>query len=109
MTAYLILTPEGQRETRQADLPDQPHYTELAEIIRPLLDHAFFEHVSVLHEGKPHDMFVDETGALKGLRRNEAATTIYRNNWMTQHPECDPESLPAIYGTAVLFLSRVWF
>jgi hypothetical protein len=53
-------------------------------------------------------MFVDETGVGR-LPRNEAATAIYRNNWLTQHPSVPAESISAIYGTAVLFARRVWF
>jgi hypothetical protein len=67
------------------------------------------EHVSVLFKGAPADMFVDETGVLKGLPRNEAATAIYRANWLKQHPEQDPEALPHIAGTAVVTGRRIWF
>jgi hypothetical protein len=54
-------------------------------------------------------MFVDEMGLPKNLPRNEKATEIYRNNWLTQHPGADPDSLPHIAGTAVIFSRRVWF
>lgn len=77
-------------------------------ILRGLLDGADYEHVAVLHDGKRADMFVDEESACKGLPRNEAATSVYRCNTLTQRPETDPETLPAIYGPAVLFDVRVW-
>lgn len=72
------------------------------------------EHASVLHNGRPHDMFVSEYSAMdykdRGpLPRNEAATTIYRCYSMEHNPKQDPEDLPAIYGTAILFHKKVWF
>ena len=87
---------------------DPPTLAELEAVIRPLLDGADMEHVAVLWDGRRCDMFVDEMGALKKLKRNDYATTIYRNNWLTQHPGTDPESMPAIYGTAILFADIVW-
>jgi hypothetical protein len=54
-------------------------------------------------------MFVDEDGHGRERPRNEAATTIYRANWLRQHPGVDPETLPWIAGPAVLFDRRVWF
>lgn len=46
---------------------------------------------------------------LDELSRNDEATTIYRAAYMAQHPDHDPEGLPYIAGTAVLFRDRVWF
>lgn len=108
-TTYHVLRVGKQLETASADLPEQPGYDKLRKLITPLLDGANLEHVAVLHDGKRTDMFVDDTGALKGLPLNPEATAIYRNNTMSQHPETDPESLPAIYGPAILFDRRVWF
>lgn len=69
-----------------------------------------YEHVAVLWEGGRRDMFVGESSAENGRHiRNIRATEIYRNNWLTQHPGTDPESLPAISGPAVLFDQIVWF
>ena len=60
--------------------------------------------------GKPvADMFVDEDGLTKRLPRNKKATAIYRNNWLTQHPNTDPESMACIVGPAVVFSARVWY
>jgi hypothetical protein len=108
-TGYTIYRTDGTSERREASLSPEPGYDALAQLIRPILDGADLEHVSVLHERKRRDMFVDDIGAVKGLPRNEAATAIYRNNWLSRNPGADPESIPAIYGTAILFDRRVWF
>ena len=55
------------------------------------------------------DMFVDEDGFTKNLPRNEKATAIYRNNWLTQYPNTDPEMMAFIVGPAVVFSDRVWY
>lgn len=109
LTVMTIMRPGKPGETQLVDLAPEPGYRALSAILRPLLDGAELEHVTVLHDGEPADMFVDECGSIKRLPRNEAATAIYRNNWLTQHPKAAPESLPAIYGPAVLFSRRVWF
>jgi hypothetical protein len=93
---------------------DGPGYDQLKAFIEPLLDGAPLEHVSVLWNGKPADMFVDELGRLElttrpPLPRNEEATTIYRAAALRREPERDPESMPFIAGTAILFEQRVWF
>lgn len=82
------------------------------DILRRLLETYLggnLEHVSVLWNGKPADMFVHETGRLDGMPRNEAATAIYRAYWLSEHPEANPEDLHWIAGPAVLFDKRVWF
>jgi len=56
-------------------------------------------------------MFVDESGALKGLERNISATALYRRNFLVHQrpPVDDDDTLPAIYGPAVFFPDRkVW-
>ena len=69
---------------------------------------AHFEPVSVWHEGERTHMFVDETGHLKRLRRNEAATAIYRADVLArQKSPLPPESLSWIAGDAVLLSRRV--
>lgn len=109
LTTMHIYAVGRERETREVDLAKEPGYLALKTVLTPLLDGADLEHVSVLFEGRRADMFVDEIGANKGLPRNEPATTIYRANWLAQRPEERPESLPAIYGPAVVFARRVWF
>jgi len=69
----------------------------------------YYERVRVWHGGEYLDLFVDETGALKDLPRNEAATTIYRANAIAHMPDVkDPEELDAVFGVAILFHRRVW-
>lgn len=109
MNTMTIMRPGVAPEVQDVDLPDNPGYHRLDALLRPLLDGHDLEHVTVLHDGQRADMFVDELSAVKGLPRNEAATAIYRNNWLTQHPKEDPESLPPIFGAAILFSKRVWF
>lgn len=118
-TRYRIMRVDGSSEVRTAELPKEPGYDALRDIIRPLLDDNSFDRVSVLadfDEGENYralDMFVDDEGLLKSLRRNEAATTIYRRaNLMGRSalpPAKHPEQLLFIVGTVVLFDRRVWF
>jgi hypothetical protein len=108
-TTFTILHADGSSETRSAELAAEPGFDALDQLLRPLLDGGDLEHVNVFHDGRYTDMFVDEIGMLKGLPRNEAATAIYRNNTLVHVPGTNPESLPAIYGTAVLFNRKVWF
>lgn len=103
--SLLIMRPSRPDETREVSADG---YRALRPTLVELLDDGQPEHVAVLHEGKRADMFVDEESAGR-LPRNDAATAIYRNNWLTQHPSDDPESLPAIYGPAILTSERVWF
>lgn len=108
-TAMRVMRVGEPAQAQTVMLPHAPGYDRLREVVEPLLDGCNMERVNVLHEGRYTDMFVDETGALKSLPRNDEATAIYRNNWLTHNPGTDPESMPAIYGTAVLFGRRVWF
>lgn len=95
--------------------PFPPNYMQLSEAIKPLIGGGDIEHVSVLFEGQRRDMFVDEFGApvCKGLPRNECATAIYRAATMQGLSGApyngDPESIPAIYGPAVIFQEMVWY
>ena len=110
MTGALILHADGTRLKCVVDLSDQPRYAEIRAAIRALLvlGKAYPEHVTVLHEGKRADMFVQEDGHGEGLPRNEAATAIYRAAWLQEHPSHDPETLPWIAGPAVIFDRIVW-
>ena len=109
-TAYRVIPPgDGEIIERVIDWPRSPGYDAIRALITPLLYGADLEHVTVLHDDNRTDMFVDEIGKIKQLQRNDRATVIYRTNWLTQHPTADPESLPAIYGPAVLFLRRIWY
>lgn len=108
-TVITILHVNGQQEQREVDLPEEPGYHTLRDLVSPILNGADIERVNVLHEGGYTDMFVDDSGLLLGLPRNSAATAIYRHNVLTHEPDVDASSLPAIYGDAVLFSRRVWF
>ncbi len=114
-TAYRIYRPgHASAEHHEIDWPEDPGYYRLKELIEPLLgDGEPLEHVTVLHNGERADMFVSELGNVPLTTRpplaiNDAATKIYRHNWLTQHPGADPDSLPSIAGVAVLFDRIVW-
>lgn len=114
LTRLLIMRPDQPHETREIDLPREPGFAQLDALLTPLLDGAGLEHVTVLADfsgGTDYmraDLFVDEEGIKKRLPANGAATAIYRRNWMQQHPEQDPETLPYIAGPAILFDRIVW-
>lgn len=109
-TKYTLLCPGELPVERSARLSARPSVAELDALIRPLLNGADLERVNVFWEGRYTDMFVDTMSVQIGLDRNDAATEIYRNNWLThQDPKADPETLPAVYGPAVLFARRVWW
>ena len=107
-TKITVLKPDGTRTEQTLDLPKNPSLEKLHELVDPHLGTAMFEHVSVLYEDKPCDMFVDEMGHQKGLPRNEEGTKIYRTYWLKHH-KVDPESMSWIAGIVVLFHRRVWF
>lgn len=120
LTKYLIMRPGQSHETGEVhDWPREPGYDRIAALVRPLLDGADLEQVSVLADfggGTRYeqlDMFVDDEGLIKNLPRNEAATLIYRRAAMMGKaripPPTDPESMSYIAGPAVLFSRRVWF
>lgn len=96
-------------KTGSVEWPAEPGFDVINALVKPLIGGGHIEHVAVLHDGERRDMFVDEEGLLKGMGRNERATAIYRTNRLTQHPDCDPETLPHIAGHAVLFMRRCWF
>jgi len=108
-TIMTIIFANGGTSEHPIDLPQDPGYDRLKALVDPHLDGGRLERVAVLHDGHACDMFVDDESIAKGLPKNRKATAIYRNNWLTQHPEDDPDDLPAIYGPAVLFSRRVWF
>lgn len=111
-TVYNIIPPIGSMRVVVTDkLGPRPSYDSLRKIVEPHLDGELLEHVSVLFEGHHRDMFVGECSAINGKAiRNIRATEIYRSNALAQHPDLDPEALPAISGPVVLFPDRrVWF
>ena len=60
-------------------------------------------------DGSRQDMFIDALDEAKGLPRNERATALYGGHYLTQRPGTDPETLPYVGGTAILFDERVIF
>lgn len=108
-TTYHIYHVDGTVTDHEIDWPRSPGYDKIKALLTPILNRAPLEHISVLHDGKARDMFVAEEGLLKNLRRNEKATAIYRNAWLTQYPKAEPEDLNFIVGPAILFDRRIWF
>ncbi len=108
-TVYHVLRYDGSRETRRVDWPEFPGYLLIKSLIEPIVG-GRLEHVTVLYENRRADMFVNEYGHrfIPPLPRNWAATAIYRTNWLEQHASCEPEELPTIAGTAVLFERIIW-
>lgn len=110
-TMTIIFVNGGASEHPLPDLPLNPGLDRLRSLVMPHLPAAeYMERVACLHpDFGPVDMFVGSMSAADGLPVNKRATSIYRNNWLTAHRGDDPEGLPAIHGTAVLFSRRVWF
>jgi hypothetical protein len=107
-TKYTIFYPDGTEVSVDVDWPENPGYRQICALVRPLLNDAEMEHVTVLHKGKRADMFVDEMGSIRALPACEKATEIYRSAWLARHPDAFPGDLAAIYGVAVLFHRIVW-
>lgn len=108
ITTYTVIKVDGTLEQHEIDIPQDPGYSTLREIVVPHLGGHPMEHVSVLYDGKPADMFVDSDGQMRGLDRNVVATQIYRSYTLSKQ-FIDPEELPDVVGPAVLFDRRVWF
>ena len=106
MTVYRT---DGSEHVTETSLPPRPSLDQINAVLKPIFDGAYTEHVNVLVGSRYTDMFVDEDGLTKRLPRNEKATAIYRNNWLTQHPNTDPELMAFIVGPAVVFSDRVWY
>lgn len=115
----LILMPGKKPESAICRLPadhiSPRYYAALRRQVEAITGDPM-EHVNVFtdfnggNDFRYLDMFVNETGHLNGMRRNERATAIYRNNIMVHEPVPPPrETLPWIAGPAVLFSQRVWF
>lgn len=108
-TGVTLIPPQGAPTRLEYAMPADPGYRQLKEIMTPLLNGGYLERVRVLVGGAYTDMFVDEDSQGKDMLVNARATEIYRANWMTQHPDCDPDELPDIKGPAILFDRPVWF
>lgn len=114
-TTFYIYRPGQERETREIEMAAEPGYVAIRDVVLPLLEGATdLEHVSVLFEGMPTDMFVDELGAIPFRERgplpvNEEATAIYHAAGLRRAPRADTSTWPQIHGTAVVFARRIWF
>jgi hypothetical protein len=114
MTKYRIMRPDGTSDLREVDWPSHPNYERIRDLLSPLLDGGDIECVNCLadFEGGSNyqrsDMIVDEEFIAKRLPRNEAATEIYRRAAMLRMPGREPETLPPICGTAILFNRIIW-
>jgi hypothetical protein len=104
---------QSEPERGEIDWEGPPGYDRIRALVEPLLGAGEpLEHVSVLHNGQRCDMFVSEMGHCALTTRgplpiNDKATAIYRNYSLTMAPGMNPEDLPDIAGTAVLFPGRV--
>jgi hypothetical protein len=106
---FRVLNVDGTVIEGTAVMTDPPTYQELKRVVEAHIQ-GDMEHVYVWNDrAEDHrgDMFCDEVGQLKGLPRNELATAMYRRAWI-QATGDDPETLPWIAGTAVVFDDVVW-
>lgn len=110
---YKLVRSDGSTTSYSEELRGEPGtwYQQLHEIFeRHFGADIEWEHVNVWHNDEYHDMFVDETGMLKGLPVNVKATAIYRANVMAHEATPPhPDDMPAIHGDALFFDQRVWF
>lgn len=109
LTKMTIISAHAEPVERAVRLPEQPGYSALKALVEPYLEGGKLEHVSVLYDDKRTDMFVHDTGALIPLARNVRATAIYRAAALADDPARSAESLPAVFGPAVIFDRQVWF
>jgi hypothetical protein len=117
-TRVRVILAAGGENAETYELPHDPGLEELRKIIAPHLNKANFEHVVVFAAFGPGeketvlDMFIDERGLDKRLKRNEIATAMYRNacmKGMTRVPKPDdPEKLHFVVGNAVVFDRIIW-
>lgn len=109
-TKYRVFSEAGTFADHEILMDEKPRYDDLRDLVEPHLGGGRLMHVRVLcpELGAWTDMFVDEMGALRRLPRNDAATKIYRNGFLSKRPDDDPEKLPYIAGAAVVFLRPVW-
>ena len=108
-TTYYVLDILGRPREQSVDWPRDPGSDRIKALVQPLLKGGNPDHVTVLHNGERGDMFVDDKGQEKQLARNIKATRIYRAATLARAPQTDPESLPWIWGIAILFDRVVWY
>jgi hypothetical protein len=115
LTGYTIVYPDATLQRGHIDWPQSPTLDQIKALVEPIVGSPT-EHVRVLDpdsvlfpERDPVylDMFVDELGHNRMKARNEAATAFYRANWL-HHEGGEPDDLPWIAGTAIVFDRIVW-
>lgn len=115
--AFTVLRADGTEHDGRISVPDErsdPHRRKCWKAVRAAVcdvigEDADPEHVRVWHNGRYHDMFVDEIGIEKGLPENAKATAIYRANALAHEvPKPHPDELPIVAGDVVLFHETVW-
>jgi hypothetical protein len=109
-TKYRVLSEAGTFVEHEILMEKKPLYDDLRNLVEPHLGGSRLMHVRVLCPllGAWTDMFIDEMGALRRRPRNDPATKIYRNGFLSKRPDDDPETLPYIAGPAVVFLRPIW-
>ncbi len=110
-TVYPALV--GAIETHTIPLPEAPGYERLKSIVCPFFNGDELERVRVIWNDTVTDMFVGEHSTLREPR-NVTATAIYRANalgraMVEDRMSKDPEEMPPICGTAIVFHRPVWF
>jgi hypothetical protein len=111
LTRFTIYWTDGSCQGETIDWPEAPTFAQIKAVVEPIVGSPL-EHVRVLdpEAGEYRDMFVDELGHIRAggpKPRNEVATAIYRHNWL-KHEGGEPEDLPWIAGTAIVFDRIVW-
>jgi hypothetical protein len=117
-TSFTVYYTDGTLQRGEVDWPESPSLKQTKELVEPIVGGPL-EHVRVLNPKMVEadeitaedylDMFVDELGHVRGggKPRNDAATAIYRANWLRANGG-DPEDIPWISGTAIVFDRRIW-
>ena len=114
MKAWILNVDSSVNDLKPFDNPDSVALTrnDLTRLMKHLgiKDGGMLECVSVLFNGKPCDMLVDESGAVNGLPVNSRASLIYWTatcQGKTGAP-FDPLFGPLIHGRAILYAGKVW-
>ena len=110
-TTYQIIPPTGDIENCEVEWPRDPGLATISEIVMPVLTrarmHCNFEHVAVLHDGKPCSMFVDDEGLIRHQLINLRATEVYHA--ASKSRGMNTRFAGRIHGIAILFDRNVWF
>ena len=88
--------------------PARPSWNQIRSLVLPLLEYEPMAHLPVLYGNTRGDLFFGEDAEKQGLFRNGVATSIFRAALLRRDLGRDPETLPVIYGPAVVFHRQVW-